>query len=92
MFTDMLNDRVSLVKADGRRYDNLPAAVSSGKIITLDSTIPIDDGDEFQRRWPSGTVERYEVIDAGFHNTFHGMEAHYQSKVKKRTATGMAPF
>ncbi len=29
-FTELMNDRVALVKIDGRRFDSLPASVQSG--------------------------------------------------------------
>jgi hypothetical protein len=89
-FSEMMNDRITLVKKDGRRFQNLPASVQSGKISTLDPQIPIDDGDHFERSLPSGTVEKYLILDAGFHQAFHGIPAGYQSKVRKETAL-MAP-
>lgn len=85
-FDEMMNDRVTLVKKDGRRFPDLPAAVQSSKILTLDPQVPIDDGDHFERSLPSGTVERYLIIDAGFHQAFHGIPAGYQSRVRKETA------
>lgn len=82
-FSDMLNDRVSLIKGDGRRFDDLPASVQPGKIFTNDPGIPIEDGDWFERRTPSGVVERFRIVDAGFMQEFHGIAAHYQSNVSK---------
>ena len=82
-FTDMLNDRVSLIKGDGRRFDDLPASVQQGKIFTDDPGIPIEDGDRFERRTPSGVVERFRIVDAGFMQELHGIAAHYQSSVLK---------
>ncbi len=87
----MLNDRVSLVKKDGRRFDNLPAAVQPGMIFTSNPQIPIDDGDRFERRVPSGAVERFLVIDAGFMQAFHEIPAHHQSKVRKESAVTAPP-
>jgi len=52
---DFLNDRVTLIKKDGRRFDNLPAAVQSGGILTNDPKIPIEDGDWFERQTPSAS-------------------------------------
>src|SRR2546422_9462054 len=51
---DFLNDRVTLIKKDGRRFDNLPASVQSDNILTNDPKIPIEDGDSFERQTPSG--------------------------------------
>lgn len=85
-FSNLLNDRVSLIKKDGRRFDNLPASVQSGKIFTNDPRIPIEDGDRFERRTPSGVIDYFRVVDAGFMQEFHGISAHYQSKVQKESA------
>jgi hypothetical protein len=77
---------VTLVKRNGQRYDNLRAAVQSKLILTENVEVPIEDGDVFERTLPSGILDAFEVIDAGFHQAFHGMPAHYQSKVEKRSA------
>lgn len=90
-FSDLLNDRVSLINRDGRRFDDLPASVQSGKIFTNDPRIPIEDGDCFERRTPSGVIERFQVIDAGFMQEFHGVAAHYQSQVQKETVSALPP-
>lgn len=86
MFNVFMNDTVALVKRDGRRFDNLPASVQAGLIMTQNPNIPIEDGDTFERRLPTGVVESYTVLDAGYKAPFHGIPAHYQSKVQKGTA------
>lgn len=86
MFKTLMNDRVTLVKRSGQRYENLHAAVQSKLILTENVGVPIEDGDVFERTQPSGIVEAFEIVDAGFHQAFHGMPAHYQSKVEKRSA------
>jgi hypothetical protein len=85
-FRDFLNEHVTLVKKDGRRFENLLAAVQSALIMTNDPQIPIEDGDLFERQLPSGIIERFLVLDAGFKPKFHNFDAHYQSKVRKETA------
>lgn len=85
-FRDFLNEHVTLIKKDGRRFENLPAAVQSDVIMTNDPQIPIEDGDSFERRIPSGVTERFLILDAGFKPKFHSFDAHYQSKVRKETA------
>jgi hypothetical protein len=86
MFKQFMTDRVTLVKKNGQRFENLPANVQSGMIMTQDPKIPIEDGDQFERRTPSGVVENFIVLDAGFHQAFSSIAAHYQSKVRKTTA------
>ena len=86
----LLKDRVTLVKKDGRRFENLPASVQSGLIFTDNPKIPIEDGDQFERQLPSGIVDVFTVVDSGFYKRFHSIPAHYQSKVRKNTAESPA--
>ena len=86
MFETFMNDRVTLVKKTGQRFENLPASVQSGLILTDNVKVPVEDGDTFERTLPSGVAESFEVLDAGFQQEFHGIPAHYQSKVRKGTA------
>lgn len=86
VFDTFMNDRVTLVKKDGRRFEDSPSSVQPNLILTQDPKIPIEDGDQFERQLPSGIVESFLVLDAGFSQDFHGIPAHYQSKVQKRTA------
>ena len=86
IFQSLKNDRVTLVKKDGRRFENLPASVQSGLIFTFNPKIPIEDGDQFERQLPSGIVDVFTVLDSGFQQGLHDMPAHYQSKVRKNTA------
>lgn len=87
LFNHFPSEQVALIKKDGRRFDNLKALVQSKSVYTQDPSIPIEDGDEFQRVLPSGVVERFVVIDAGFQQGgLGGILPHYQSKVRKTTA------
>ena len=81
-----MNDRVTLVKKDGQRFENLPASVQSGLIFTNDPKIPIEEGDQFERQLPSGIVDVFTVVDSGFQQGLHSIPPHYQSKVRKNTA------
>jgi hypothetical protein len=87
-FFEMMTDRVTLVKQNGDRFPNLPAAVTSkGTILTSDPKLPIEDDDEFERALPSGVVERFIVLDAGFYPEYGGMPAGYSSSVMKSSTT-----
>ena len=83
---EFLNDRVTLVKKDGQRFENLSASVQPGLIFTDNPKIPIEDGDQFERQLPSGIVEVFTVVDSGFQQGLDIISAHYQSKVRKNTA------
>ena len=86
VFSSLLSDRVTLVKKSGQRFENIGALVQFDMIFTDDPKIPIEDGDQFERELPSGIREIFTVVDAGFQQGFHGIPAHYQSKVQKDTA------
>jgi len=88
-FRQLMNDRVTLVKKDGQRFENIPASVQSNLIFTQNPQIPIEDGDCFERRLPSGVVESFVILDAGFHQRLHSIPAHYQSRVRKETGVAI---
>ena len=87
IFKHIPPELVTLAKKDGRRFEGLRALVQSNKILTNDPKIPIEDGDEFIRTLPSGTEERYTVIDAGFQQGYRNIiPPSYESIVRKSTA------
>lgn len=81
----LMQDKVTLEKKDGARFENIRALVQSDKIFTNDPAIPVEDGDVFEHILPNGTVERYTILDAGFRQGTRGIEPHYQSVVRKQT-------
>lgn len=82
-FSDMLNDNVTLLKKNGDRVEGIKASVQAKKIFINRSDILIETGDLIQRNMSNGGEETYEVIDPGFHESFHGIEAHYQMTHRK---------
>lgn len=82
-FSDMLNDHVTLLKKNGDRVEGIKASVQAKKIFINRSDILIETGDLIQRNMSNGGEETYEVIDPGFHESFHGIEAHYQMTHRK---------
>jgi len=84
-FDELMQDRVTLLKKSGKRFENIMASVQKDKIFTNDKRIPIEEGDVFERKLPSGIIERYTVLDAGYYEGMGGIESHYQSIVRKET-------
>ena len=83
-FEGMLNDLVTLVKADGTiAKEDIPASVQAGKIFTMDTSVPIEPGDHFLRQLPNGLVEDFIVEDPNYFAKFHSIPANYQSKVRR---------
>ena len=84
-FDSLMRDKVTLVKKDGNRFENIRASVQRDKIFTNDPAIPIEEGDVFERTLPNGIVERYDILDAGFMQGPEATRPHYQSVVRKQT-------
>lgn len=82
-FSDMLNDSVTLLKKSGEKVEGIKASVQSKKIFINRSDLLIETGDLIQRNMSNGGEDTYEVIDPGFHESFHGMDAHYQMTHRK---------
>jgi hypothetical protein len=76
--------RISLVKQDGTRINDIHAHVQPTMIFIDDAALPIEEGDRFLRRLPNGLAERYLVLDRGYWDG-PGMRPHYQVKVRKET-------
>lgn len=91
-FHDLMNDRLTLIKKDGTTLkSDIPASVSSKGITTLNADFPLEVGDVFVRTIPTGMVENFVVTDPGYHNAFHGIQAHYQCKVRRGDAPSSPP-
>ena len=84
-FKALMTDTVSLIKRDGRRFEDIKASVQRNKIFIDNASIPVEEGDTYERILPSGIVERYTVLDAGYQEGIGGIKAHYQSDVLKET-------
>lgn len=63
MFGDM-NDRISIIKADGSIVrDELAAICVGSEIIIADVHVPIEVNDRILRKLPNGLVEEFFVVD-----------------------------
>lgn len=54
--------------------------------MVTDVSLPIEEGDIIERLRPGGIVERYLVLDTGYHEDFHGNPAHFSMQIRKETA------
>ena len=77
------NETVTLERQDGSRYEGVQALVTGKTILIPDAKIPIEPLDAILRQLPSGLVERFLVIDPGFHAAVHGLPGHYQVKYRR---------
>jgi len=81
----LMRDKVTLVKRDGKRIEGIQSSVQRDKIFVADGTIPIEAGDRFLRKLPSGVEECYVVEDPGFFTGVGGIPDHYQTRVRRDT-------
>jgi hypothetical protein len=85
VFDMMMNDTVTVYTASGV-YENVPASVQRGKILTTRTDIPIKTGDRITRKTDAGVIEGFIVDDPGFQSAFHGMPAIYGMRVRRDDA------
>lgn len=81
--SSLLKDKVSLLRKNGDRVDEIKASVQSKKIFIQRSDVLIETGDLIQRKMSNGGEETYEVIDPGFHERHGSIAAGYQMTHKK---------
>jgi hypothetical protein len=83
-FKTLLNDKVTLVKKDGRlARKDIAASVQPNKIITYDADLPIEVGDHFLRNLPNGLVDEFIVDDPGYSPGLLTIPPHFTSKVHR---------
>ena len=82
-FDDFMTDSIIVRKQNGDVLEGLKASVQRDKIFLGRSNVLIEPRDLIERRMSNGAVETFEVIDPGFNEAFHGIEAHYQMSVRK---------
>lgn len=82
-FEDFMTDSIIVRKQDGDLIEGLKASVQRDKIFLHRSDVRIEPRDLIERHASNGAIETFEVIDPGFHEAFHGIEAHYQMSVRK---------
>lgn len=80
-----MRDKVSIVKQDGRRFDDIRANVQQGIIFIDDASLPVEEGDRIKRTLPNGLIESYLVVDRGYYERVGGIPAHYQIEVRRET-------
>lgn len=83
IFKQFNNENVTLIKVNGDRHEDIEASVQSDMIFIDDTSLPIEEDDIIIRKLPNELVEKYKVLDRGFHEKFSSMPAHYQVKVQK---------
>lgn len=76
---DLMRDKVTVLKQNGEKYEDIKASVDSDIIYINRSDILIETGDLIQRIMSNRGIETYKVIDPGFHEgSGIGIPAGYQ--------------
>ena len=83
MFKSLLKDKITLVKEDGNKFENIEANVQPKLITVFNETIPFESGDVIERVLPNGISEKFNIIDPTFYQKIGGLPGHYQIKVEK---------
>ena len=81
----MANADVTVEKKGGQPSGPFKATVSGREFVIYDANADVEEGDAVIRTLPGGRDERYRVTESSFYDSFHGIEAHYQLKVRKGT-------
>jgi len=82
MLSNLMRDKVIVLKQNGGKYEDIQASVQSKKTVIQRSDILIETGDLIQRKMSNGGIETYEVIDPGFHEGGSFIPAGYYIKHK----------
>lgn len=82
----LARDTVILKKQNGEIFTDIKANVQKGRISIHDNTLPIEEGDRLVRALPNGLEESYIVIDRGYREKLHSIDAHYQCEVQKESS------
>ena len=80
----LINDQVTLVKANGKvAREDIPAHVQPELIVIMDVTVPLEMGDHLLRTLNNGNVEDFIVDHPTFYATFRTLPDHSQVKVHR---------
>ncbi|MBF4339473.1 hypothetical protein EAY39_01435, partial [Vibrio anguillarum] len=66
-FSDMMKDKIQVLKSDGTTSSVMNASVQSKGIYLMRSDFLIEPHDLIQRVMSNGGTETFKVIDPGFH-------------------------
>jgi hypothetical protein len=87
----MMTEKLVLVKEDGTvNRENISGRVTDNLVLTLVKDLPIEPGDHFLRKLPSGLVDDFIVVDPGYTGAVGPIPAHFQARVRRSGAAAAA--
>lgn len=83
-FSGFPKSKIDVVAPDGSIRTTTEAIFGGDVLMVQDTSVVVEPGDEIRRTLPNGQEEVFDVIDPRFYDTFHGINAHYQIKIRRR--------
>jgi len=80
----LLTDKVSLIKKNGERVNDIYASVQGKKIFMDDVSLKTEEGDKLTRTLPNGMEETYLILNAEYFLGVKPLE-HIEIDVRKET-------
>lgn len=80
---NLARDKLELLKQNGEIVRDIKGAVTPEQITIFRADVVIEIGDTIKRFMSNGATEEFQVINPQFYESFHGIPANYQIKVKK---------
>jgi hypothetical protein len=79
----MTDNPFILVKSDGRKIE-FRGLLTEMTLTTFNHNLLVEGGDTVERTLPNGTLERFQVMDTGFHPGLNGaVGPHFKMKIQK---------
>ncbi len=82
-FKNLMTDCIDVVKPDGRRFRVSNALVEGSTVFFDDVSVPVEEGDVVEHALPNGLIQKFEVLDRGYHAAFKRIPAGYDMRVRR---------
>ena len=81
MFSELLNDKLKVIKRNGEIIEQIQGSVQKNKIYIMRGDILIEKDDIIERVMSNGGIENFQVINPNFNEAQNGISSHYQLEV-----------
>jgi hypothetical protein len=82
-FKDLMTDCIDVVKPDVRKFRVSNAVVEGTTVSFDDVSVPVEEGDVVEHALPNGLIQKFEVLDRGYHAAFKTILAGYEMRVRR---------
>jgi hypothetical protein len=84
----LMHDRITLIKNNGERHENIHASVQFPKIYVMGDRWQFDENDKIERHLSNGRIEIFIVIEPNYLEG--GNLSHYELKVRRANSNQMS--